>query len=289
MPLKPFTQKITHLDAEKDHQEIVRLLVCHVFHWDLERALEFALFRTFAVPSISTLLEKTGEFQQRPRKRYDDTELIMYELAENGYTSERAKRAFRRMNRMHGHWPITNDDMLYVLSTFIFEPIRWIDQYGWRKLAENERLAFYHFYVGVGGMMNIKDIPGSYEAFEAFNINYEKTHFKTADSNRKIGDVTVDLLLSFYIPKFLAPVGKPVVYAMMDDPLLESMGYPKPSAFLRSFVKGMLRFRAWLIQFWPEFQQPQLGTKRKRPTYPKGYEIEELGVHYDKEQPAEQS
>jgi len=36
------------------------------------RALEFALFRTYAVPSISAQLAMTGEFVKRPRKRYDE-------------------------------------------------------------------------------------------------------------------------------------------------------------------------------------------------------------------------
>ena len=83
-----------------------------------------ALFRTYAVPSISGLLAETGEFERRPRKRYDDTELILAEMLENGLDSPRGRAALARMNAMHGRFPIANEDMLYVLSTFIFEPIR---------------------------------------------------------------------------------------------------------------------------------------------------------------------
>jgi len=36
---------------------------------------------------------------------------------------------------------------LYVLSTLIFEPIRRIERFGWRKMAENEKLASYYFLV----------------------------------------------------------------------------------------------------------------------------------------------
>ncbi|WP_413405000.1 MULTISPECIES: hypothetical protein [unclassified Synechococcus] len=34
--------------------------------WDMNRALELALLKTFCLPSISGLLHKTSEFEQRP-------------------------------------------------------------------------------------------------------------------------------------------------------------------------------------------------------------------------------
>ena len=61
-------QAIQKLDPEKDHQRIVFLSSCYDFPFDTTRALEFALFRTFCVPSIAALLDRTGEFQKRPRK-----------------------------------------------------------------------------------------------------------------------------------------------------------------------------------------------------------------------------
>ncbi len=74
--------KIKKLDPETDHQQIVYLSSCYDFPFDTTRALEFALFRAFCVPSISTLLDRTGEFRDRAEKRYDDTEIIISELME---------------------------------------------------------------------------------------------------------------------------------------------------------------------------------------------------------------
>ena len=131
---------IQKLDPKKDHQRIVFLSTCYDFPFDTTRALEFALFRTFCVPSISALLDRTGEFQSRPQKRYDDTDIIVSELLEWGYDSERGKRALRRMNQLHGRFAIANEEFLYVLSTFIFEPIRWNERFGWRPMCTQERL-----------------------------------------------------------------------------------------------------------------------------------------------------
>src|SRR5947199_384446 len=80
---------IRRLDPEKDTERMVFLSSCYDFPFDTTRALEFALFRTFCVPSITTLLHRTGEFQRDAQKRYDDTDIIVSELMEWGYTSER--------------------------------------------------------------------------------------------------------------------------------------------------------------------------------------------------------
>src|SRR5215471_5408402 len=104
---------IERLDPEKDHQRIIFLSTCHDFPFDTTRALEFALFRTFCVPSVSALLDRTGEFQERAQRRYDDTDLIVSELMEHGYDSERGRAALRRMNQLHGRFAITTEDVLY--------------------------------------------------------------------------------------------------------------------------------------------------------------------------------
>ena len=72
--------------------------MARAFSWDIERALEFALFRTYVVPSISGLLARTWEFANRPAKRYDDTELLLSEPLENGLDSLRGRTAIARIN-----------------------------------------------------------------------------------------------------------------------------------------------------------------------------------------------
>ena len=200
-----FLDQIRALDPEKDHQQIVYLSVCYEFPFDTTRALELALFRTFCVPSISALLDRTGEFHTRAQKRYDDTDLIVSELIERGYDSERGRRALRRMNQQHGRFAIRNEDFLYVLSTFIYEPIRWNARFGWRLMSETERLAFFHFWRQVGERMGIKDIPSDYAAFERYNIDYETRHFRRTDASRRTGAATIEMFASWF-PRPLRPL-----------------------------------------------------------------------------------
>src|SRR3712207_411181 len=126
-------RQIEALDPIRDHQRIMHLSFGYDFSWDSIRALELALYRTYCVPSISALLDRTGEFHHDTQRRYDDTSLIMAEICKWGYEHERGREALARMNWAHSHYQIANDDLLYVLSTFIYEPVRWIDRFGWRK------------------------------------------------------------------------------------------------------------------------------------------------------------
>jgi hypothetical protein len=65
---------------------------------------------------------------------------------------------------------------------------------------------------------------------------------------------------------------------MMDDPLCEAFGFYKPPVLFQHTMKQLLKLRGKLVRYFPERRQPRLGTRIKRPTYPDGYKIEELGT-----------
>ena len=273
--MRPLT---TGLDPKERARDILLALTAWDFPWDIERSLEFALFRTYALPAVSGLLVKTGEFQTRTRKRYDDTELILSEILENGADHPRGKAALERMNAMHGRFRIANDDFLYVLSTFVFEPQRWIDRFGWRPLTDQERLAMFYYYRDIGQRMGMTDLPDRPETLERFNRDYEAAHFQKADSNAVIGTATLDLLLGFYMPRFLFPLGRPFARALMDPPLLQAMGFAPAPRVLQRLVPAVLRLRAAVLRILPRRRHPHRITQVKRPSYPNGYRIEELGT-----------
>src|SRR5262245_18702478 len=227
--------RIRRLDPEPDDQRIVHLSTCNDFPFDTTRALEFALFRTFAVPTISALLDRTGEFANRAQKRYDDTDLIVSELMEWGYDSDRGRRALRKMNQLHGRFAIPNDDFLYVLSTFVYEPIRWNERFGWRPLCEQERRACFHFWPGGGRRAGIRDLPEDPAAFERFNREYERKHYHFTEANRRVGLATRELFAG-WAPRPLAPVVRAPVHSLVDEPLREALGFPCPSRWAARLV-----------------------------------------------------
>jgi hypothetical protein len=271
-----YLREIRRLDPVADHSRIVYLDVCFEFPWDTTRALELALFRTFAVPSIAALLDSTGEFGRAAQKRYDDTDLILSTIVEAGYDSDEGTRAIRQMNRIHGRFGITNDDFLYVLSSFVFEPIRWNARFGWRPLIETEKLATFEFWRQVGRRMAIKGIPEDYDEFERFNEEYERREFRPTPAARRVGAATRDMFLAWF-PGVPRRLGAPTIHALMDDSLLEAFGFPKPSRAVRAAVEGALRGRARAVALLPPRRRPRLRVKRRTRTYGRAWHLEQLG------------
>lgn len=268
-------REIETLEPKRDHQRIVFLSASYDFPWDTQRALELALLRTFAIAQSSELLVRTEEFTKRTQKRYDDTTLIISTIGFYGYDSPEGLAAIRRMNQLHGRYHISNDEFLYVLSTFVFEPIRWNARYGWRKLSQQEKLATFYFWAEVGKRMNIKAIPESYEELERFKQNYEKANFACSEANRLLAQATRDLFLSWFFPKRLWPLAANLVYALMDEPLRWALGFPKAQLWARLAVEAGLWLRKQALNFLPARKEPfRLGTTR---SYPHGYEIKQLG------------
>src|ERR687886_671140 len=109
MRAPPLVGAIRRLDPVCDAERIVYLDACYEFPFDITRSLELAFFRTFAVPSIATLLASTGEFTERSLKRYDDTDLLISAFVEHGPDSDIGRAAIRRMNQLHGRFDISND------------------------------------------------------------------------------------------------------------------------------------------------------------------------------------
>jgi hypothetical protein len=273
-------RRILALDPERDHQEIYRISAGFEFPWDYQRSLEFALFRTYCVPSISRLLAATREFELRPQRRYDDTALLMAEMMEHGYDSPRGKAALRSVNRAHGRYRIAGEDMLYVLSTFVFEPVRWLDRFGWRRLSTQERLAAFHFYRAVGARMNIRDIPADYAEFEQFNVDYERRNFVYTDDNAAIGRYTLKLFCSWY-PAALRPAIRPALRSLLDRPLLDAFGFAAVPGWLTALSEAGIRARSALVRELPPRRRSVLARdpgNRTYPGYPTGYDPSEMGA-----------
>lgn len=270
-----------------------------------DKALEFALFRTYAVPSISATLARSGGFERDAAVRYDDTHLLLREMAENGGRgSERYAAASSRLNSIHAARAphATGEEFAYVLSLFVLEPIRWARRYGWRPMSRSEQLANLYFWLEVGEDMGIDErlLPDSLEEMERFNEGFEAERMRFAKSNVSTGEATMELLLSAY-PRMLRPAVRACVVALLDDRLLLAMGYERPPVWLRRVVDGAMRARALLLRL---LAPPRLGpvlrrtpedgaprapcgallpsfnvyrTKQGRYPYGAGYKIEELG------------
>lgn len=144
-----------------DAQAILKDLTELEFAKFLGFSIIFALFKTYGIPSVSSLLVATGQLAdvETASKRVADTGVLLLEFALNKPDSERTIQAIARMNYLHARYQksgkITNDNLLYTLSLFALEPSRWVTKYEWRDLTDLELCACGTYWKAMGDAMGI--------------------------------------------------------------------------------------------------------------------------------------
>lgn len=277
-------RNIQNLHPIDDHRLIVYKIACSDFSFDAARAMELAFFRTFAIPSISKILYDSGKFLHATQCRVDDTDILLSEILESGYDGPRGKRAIARINKVHSEFNLQNDDMLYVLTTFVVEPIKWMKRFAWRPLYDLEVQALHHFWLQVGLRMGITDMPDDLESFLKFNADYEEAHFLYSEENHALAIATRENLLSHFLPEALYAYGAPLFHAFLDTPLLNACGLPPASPKLSWMLERAMRLRSHASSLRPETTKHR--TEVPIRSYPDGYVIENVGGQSWRERPA---
>lgn len=266
------------LDPRKECVEIYRNVVMHEFPWDMEQALSFALFRTYAVPGIGGLLARTGEFTERAQKRYDDTVLLLEPPTRLGFEHPEARAAIRRINQMHRSYDIPDHELRYVLSTFVVVPKRWLDAYGKRPLSPHELVASVEYYRILGRHMGIPDVPTTYAEFEELLDSYEAEHFALDPGGRAVADATLTLMATFQprpVRRFMETFGR----CLMEPELLDAFGYAAPPRPVVALARAGLRARGVALRRFPARRRPVTAAdKRHIRSYPGGCPVHDLGT-----------
>lgn len=264
---------IRTLDAERDRDEITWLVTRHEFPWDYNQGTGIAFLRDYGIPSISGLLDRTGEFEHDGVRRYDDTLLIGEEATVEGLDSERGRAAVRRLNRIHGHYDIPADEFRFVLATTIVGPVEWIREFGWRDLEPVEKQALANLTTRFGQLMGIRDLPTTYDGYLTLLRDYEAARFEHAETNRRVTEATLRIGRAT-APWPLKPFARRVAIALMDEPLRVALGMPRQPAWLVAAVRRGLRTRALLLRLAPP---RRTAYHHRPPTYPHGYTLRDLG------------
>lgn len=215
--------------------------------------------QTYGIPSISHLLVKTSQFSNASTslKRYTDTSALVQEMVGNNPSSPRAHASFARTRFLHAGYrasgKILEDDMLFTLSLFALQPIRFIDRFEWRRLSDLERCAIGTFWKSAGDALGIsyeklpsgggagfKDGIQWLEEMNAWSEKYEAEKMVPDAKNRETADQTTAVLL-YMLPKVLHPVGLQFVSFMMDERLRRAMLYVGRHHYSPMFVLANAR------------------------------------------------
>jgi hypothetical protein len=155
-------------------------------------------------------------------------------------SSERAQTAIARTKFLHQGYrasgKILEDDMLYTLSLFALEPIRFVKMYEWREMTEMERCAVGTYWKSLGDALGIsyEILPSGKTGFRdgihwleeirEWSLRYEVKHMKPHPRNKEIADRTIDVLV-YNLPRFVKPFGLYFVSFLMDERLRSAMMY----------------------------------------------------------------
>jgi hypothetical protein len=260
-----------HDDTARDR--IVTLTARHEFPWDFDQGTAIAFLRDYGIPTISRLLDRTGQFEHHGVKRYDDTLIFQEEAVAEGVESARAHAAVDRLNRIHRHYQIPNEEYQYVLATTLVGPVRWIDRYGWRPLDPHEVVALTRFTTRFGELMGITGLPQTYDGYLELLTSYERERFAFDPANRRVTEATIRIGRAT-APWYLKPGFRRVTIALMDEPLRRALGMEDQPRWVVAGVDRGLRLRGRALRWFPPRTAPY---DRTHPTYPHGYRMSQVG------------
>src|SRR5699024_7057474 len=130
------------LDPELDDERIVDLTTNWLYANPLLYTLTYVLvfLRQASIPGIAHILDRDGRGPtvRDPASRNAATHRDFGIWFRHGYRSTRGQRAIERVNAIHSHFPITQDQYRYVLATQIFEPARLLALVGAGPLTRTE-------------------------------------------------------------------------------------------------------------------------------------------------------
>lgn len=172
-------------------------------------------------------------------KRYMDTSCLLLEMVLNEPGSKRAVEAVARINYLHSfgreRGVIGDEEMLYTLSLFALEPMRWVGKYEWRDLTDVERCAVGTLWMKLGEGLGVKydlldggngkgwkDGLDWLEDLDRWSREYEDQKMVPAESNKKVADSTLYVIL-YKLPQSWKVTGERLVAAILDDRLREAM------------------------------------------------------------------
>lgn len=238
-------RRIARLDPVTDHAEIARSSL-QTLHGDRRLVLGLftvAFMKQVAVPAMARILWRrgTGDIVRDTALRNDDTILFFGRFLDLGPDSPEGIAWIERMNEIHAHFPIRDDDALYTLSTLALDPADIAAELGAAPFTPAELEAHWRFWRAVAQRQRLRDIPGSREEMRAWARDYERREFAPSEAGRAVADALADDFSARVLPGPLRPYGREILGVLAPANLREIHGLPRPRPAVRTAVRAVGR------------------------------------------------
>lgn len=236
MKLRPghlVSRRINTLDPIADAAEIARLSLV-TLHGN--PSLTYALFtvafmKQVAVPTMARILYRRGggDIMQFPARRNDDTLLFFGQLLDHGPTSPTGRAWIARLNEIHAHFPIRNDDSLYTLSTLALDPHRITSDLAHSPFTTTELEAQWRFWRSVAELQGLDGLHETREALERWARSYEQQEFAPTIEGRAVARSLIEAFAERVLPQHLRPYADHIISAFCPPNLRHVHDLPHPS------------------------------------------------------------
>jgi hypothetical protein len=248
-------RQIAALDPDEDHEEVARLTL-EVLYGDpigVHAGLLIGFSRQVAVPSIARVIYRGGggDTLHDVGRRIDDTLALFGAFLKWGPTSPKGRAAIARMERIHAHFPITDEQKRYTLATLIFEADRIGERLGPDQFSAGQREAIWRFWSSVAEQMPLGGLPATAEELRRWMLDYEREHWRyTDDAHRVVERFFEDWTTRWFPPRARA-LGRRVLLAMMDDPLRAALRLEAAGESLERLLRAGARASSSLTLIRP--------------------------------------
>ncbi|KAL4736097.1 hypothetical protein BDV11DRAFT_207913 [Aspergillus similis] len=227
-PDRQSLSRMTNVEA----QAIIQEMAEWEFPTTFTKSLQFALFKTYGVPSISQLLVATRMFStpENASRRYEDTNVLIGEFLSHDPREERTRKAIARINYLHS-------------PVFVTEPRAFVNRFEWRELTDLEVCALGTFgRAWRDGIEFVDDIT-------EWALQYAGRHMVPDKASNKTAEELIPLLL-FYMPRFLTAYLRQSVGVLMGERLRWAMFYPEPSNMAYAATYAVLSLRRFILRYF---------------------------------------
>ncbi|ORX65798.1 hypothetical protein K493DRAFT_309406 [Basidiobolus meristosporus CBS 931.73] len=173
----------------------------------------------------------------------------------------RAQLAIKKINFMHSHYRIKQDDYLYTVGIFTLDVIWWVNKYGWRPMTMIEA------------------------------NKYERASMVYARANQVVTNSLIDVFVEPY-PAFMHSFIRQALYGIMTARTRAAIGVQAPPSFPAKFFLSVIWLRSTFSKYFVLPRRTPLvklalrandkgvfvpRSESIRGFYPDGYHVQDVG------------
>lgn len=256
--------------------EVYRQHIFFEFPQEARLGFQLAFMRPFCDPQMAEILVSAGRITSDAQHRGYATAIVLSEIIAEGPQGPRGRRMLAHMNRQHNKFPITPEQMTYVLSAFVVAPTRYIERTGWRPVDDIERTAASRFYDDLGKHMGIKTRHASYEDACRIFDDYEAHHLRPTEDTRLLGEQTTSFLATRLPWPVSGMAGQLFSSQVGDDVVARAVGLPSTSPLARRVSDSVVKARRFALSRLPAPQLPTFSPGQPAGPYRTGYSLSDV-------------